>query len=219
MKTTVVGMFKDISGAEKAVRDLEQNGFLRDQISVVAAEKTKTEATLDIGPIEGIGAEGRAGTGAAIGTAAGLLGGILALAIPGVGPFIAAGPFSVALGGAALGAAAGGLVGVLQDRGVSEQEAAYYQEGILRGGVLISVDATGAAADRAREILEKHDPVDVEEASENWRATGWAGEVPSETPIGVIHEKREESGLPQFVKGEINQKRERRVVRTFTTVS
>jgi hypothetical protein len=212
-------LYKDMPAAEKAYRDLEKEGFLRDQISVVAAEKTKNEASVDIGPIEGIGAEGRAGTGAAIGTAAGLLGGILALAIPGIGPAIAAGPFAVALGGAAVGAAAGTLIGVLKDRGVSEEEAAYFHEGILRGGVLISVDATGEAAHRAREILEKHDPIDVEEAAEGWRSSGWTGGRPAEAkPVGVIHEKRPDPDLPEFVKSEVNRKRERRTVRTYTNV-
>jgi hypothetical protein len=220
MNSTLVGLFKNMEDAGKAVRELQEEGFSRDQISVVAADRAKDEATPDIGPIEGIGAEGRAGKGAAIGGAAGFVGGILALAIPGIGPAIAAGPIAIALGGAAVGAAAGGLVGLLKERGVSEEEAEYFHEGIIRGGVLVSVYTTEAKAEEARDILEKHHPVDIDEEAASWRAAGWSASAKHREPepIGVVGTSREEGGMPRFVKQELDRKPERRIVRRYLNV-
>ena len=220
MNSTLVGLFKDMKDAGEAVRELQQEGYSRDQISVVAADRAKDEATPDIGPIVGIGAEGRAGKGAAVGGAAGLIGGILALAIPGIGPAIAAGPLAVALGGAAIGAATGSLIGLLKERGVSEEEAEYFHEGIIRGGVLLSVYTTEDQAENARDILEKHDPVDIDEEAASWCAAGWSASAMNREPepIGVVGISREEDGMPSFVKQELDRKRERRTVRRYLNV-
>jgi hypothetical protein len=220
MNSTLVGLFKNMEDASGTVRELQEKGFPRDQISVVAASPAKDEDTPEIGPIEGIGAEGRPGAGAAIGGAAGFIGGILALAIPGIGPAIAAGPLAVALGGAAAGAATGGLIGLMKERGVSEEEAEYYHEGIIRGGVMVSVYTTEDQADDAREILEKHHPVDIDEEAASWRAAGWSAKATNRNPepIGVVGVDREQGGMPTFVKQELDRKREHRTVRHYLNV-
>lgn len=220
MNATLIGLFKNMDDASQAVRELQEQGFSRDQISVVAASRAKDADTPDIGPIEGIGAEGRPGAGAAIGGAAGFIGGILALAIPGIGPAIAAGPLAMALGGAAAGAATGGLIGLMKERGVSEEEAEYYHEGIIRGGVMVSVYATEEQADDARDILEKHHPVDIDEEAASWRAAGWSASATHREPepIGVVGASREEGGIPKFVKQELDRKREPRTVRRYLNV-
>jgi hypothetical protein len=225
MNSTLIGLFKNMQDAEAAVHELQKEGFSRDQIGMVAADRSKDEATPDIGPIEGIGAEGRPGKGAAIGGAAGFVGGLLALAIPGIGPAIAAGPIAaalggVALGGAAIGAATGGLIGLLKERGVSEEEAEYFHEGIIRGGVLVSVYTTKDQADSAKEILEKHHPVDIDEEAATWRAAGWSASAMHREPepIGVVGVSREEGGMPKFLKQELDRKHERRPVRHYLDV-
>jgi len=111
-----------------------------------------------------------AGTGAVgggiLGGLAGLLVGLGALTIPGIGPVLAAGPLAAALGttlaGAGIGAAAGGLVGALVGIGVPEEEAEYYAEGVRRGGVLVSVHASDATADDATSALRSSGALDVE---------------------------------------------------------
>jgi hypothetical protein len=220
MNATLVGLFKNMEDAGNAVRDLQEKGFSRDQISVVAASRDKDEDTPDIGPIEGIGAEGRPGAGAAIGGAAGFLGGILALAIPGIGPVIAAGPLAIALGGAAAGAATGGLIGLMKERGVSEEEAEYYHEGIIRGGVMVSVYTTEDQAEEAHDILERHHPVDIDEEAASWRAAGWSASATGRQPepIGAVGVSREEAGMPAFVKQELDRKPERRTIRRYLNV-
>jgi len=107
------------------------SGLARDQMSFVA-EDPRGHETPAIGPIEGTGAESEMPQGVAMGSAIGLAAGLVLLVIPGVGPFLAAGPLAAAMGGLTAGAATGGIVGLLRDHGVSEEEAAFYEEGVRR---------------------------------------------------------------------------------------
>jgi hypothetical protein len=102
-----------------------------------------------------------------IGAALGWLAGIGSLAIPGVGPFIAAGPIMAALGGAAVGGATGGLVGALVGLGIPEYEAKLYEGRVRGGNVLVSVHAAdGKQQDRAKEILKNAGAEDISSSSE-----------------------------------------------------
>jgi hypothetical protein len=114
-------------------------------------------------------------TGGAVGGLAGVLLGLGALAIPGLGPVIAAGPLVAGLAGAGVGAAVGGLVGALVNWGVPQEEAELYAESVRRGGILVGLKTDEANADRAVEIMNRYDPIDVERQSEYWRAGGWTG--------------------------------------------
>jgi hypothetical protein len=108
------------------------------------------------------GAATGAAAGGAVGGTLGLLAGIGALAIPGLGPFIAAGPIMAALSGAAAGAAAGGLTGALVGLGVPEYEAKQYESKVKGGNILISVHADGSAQRaRAKEIFDHNHAEDV----------------------------------------------------------
>ena len=117
-----------------------------------------------------------AGTGASIGTiiggGAGLLAGIGALAIPGVGPVIAAGWLVATLTGAGAGAAAGGLLGSLAGAGVSDDHAHVYAEGVRRGSTLVTVRADDARASEAESIMARYTPVDVTQRGADYRSTG-----------------------------------------------
>jgi len=114
-------------------------------------------------------------TGGVVGGAAGLAASLIGLAIPGIGPIIAAGPIVAALSGAGVGAVAGGLIGGLTDMGVSKDDAEYYAESVRRGGALVTVRADDARAGRAADIMRDHDAVDIERRADQWRERGWTG--------------------------------------------
>ena len=143
--------------AVKAVTALEAAGVPHDDISIVSGDKDRVVSTTTPGDTVDNTATG-AGTGASIGTVlgggAGLLAGIGALAIPGVGPIVAAGWLIAAITGAGVGAAAGGLVGSLTGAGVSEADATSYAEHVGRGGTLVTVRASDTMAAEAEYILE-----------------------------------------------------------------
>ena len=121
------------------------------------------------------GAATGAVTGGVVGGAAGLAASLIGLAIPGIGPIIAAGPIVAALSGAGVGAVAGGLIGSLTDMGVSKDDAEYYAESVRRGGALVTVRADDARAERAADIMRDHDAVDIERRADQWRERGWTG--------------------------------------------
>jgi uncharacterized protein (TIGR02271 family) len=177
---TVVGLFDDLETAHRAAEKLEAAGIARTDISVIAGNETGqyTDYASGVGEV-GKGVAGGAGTGAAIGGGLGLLAGLSALAIPGFGPIIAAGPIAAALTGAGIGAATGGLIGGLTHVGISEDDAHYYAEGVKRGGALVTVKTTDAMADKASDILDDAGAHDVDEKSRDWATTGWAPPVAS----------------------------------------
>jgi hypothetical protein len=121
------------------------------------------------------GAATGAVTGGVVGGAAGLAASLMGLAIPGIGPIIAAGPIVATLSGAGVGAVAGGLIGGLTDMGVSKTDAEYYAESVRRGGALVTVRADDTRAERAAEIMREHGAIDIERRAEQWRQRGWTG--------------------------------------------
>lgn len=155
----VSAVFDNQTEAERAVSQLRNAGVQDSSISVIAQRGEGEKATTTDGAGEEV-AKDVIGT-AALGAGAGTLLGIAALAIPGVGPLVAAGAIAssaipgAALTGAAIGAAAGGVTGLLKDHGVSDDDAGYYEERINQGGVFVSVDASEGSLDRqsAEDIL------------------------------------------------------------------
>ncbi|MGG5822647.1 hypothetical protein [Falsiroseomonas sp. HW251] len=188
---TIARLFDDSSTAQAAVNELEGAGFARDDISYVAGQGTSANDTTRTTTTRGdTGADTGAGTGATLGTVlgggAGLLAGLGALAIPGIGPIVAAGWLVATLTGAGVGAAAGGLLGGLAGAGFGEEDAATYSEGIRRGGHLVVVrvaDDTRAA--EAERILDRHGPVDMDRRTSEWRDAGWTGPGAGTTATGT----------------------------------
>jgi hypothetical protein len=119
-----------------------------------------------------------AGPGAAIGATAGGIVGILTglglMAIPGVGPLVAAGWLATTLAGAGVGAGIGGMVGALVNAGVDREEAEVYQEGVRRGGTLVSVKADDADVPRVEEIMHTRPSRDWRAYGDEYRASGWS---------------------------------------------
>ena len=166
-KTSVFCIAKSHSQAEQIVERLQSSGFSSSEISILLPD---TEGKHDIGHVKATkapeGATTGAATGGVTGGVLGLLAGIGALAIPGVGPFIAAGPIMAALSGAAIGATTGGIVGGLIGMGIPEIEAKRYEDKLKSGNYLIAVHAhDGDQEDRAKEIFKSAGADDITSSS------------------------------------------------------
>jgi uncharacterized membrane protein len=175
MATNVVGLFDDRDAAQAVVQDLMNEGFSRESISVVATDpagKFQKSSVTEDGNLAGEGAVSGATSGALVGGIFGLLVGVGALAFPAIG-LVAAGPLSGLLTGAAIGGLSGGVIGGLIGLGIPEEHAHTYAEGIRRGGVLVTVQADDARADRAADIMERDGAVDIEERSAAYRSQGF----------------------------------------------
>lgn len=168
---TIARLFDDHATAEAAVRDLESAGFSDSDISLVRRQGDTAGTGKDTDTSgAGIGAT----IGGVVGGGAGLLAGLGLMAIPGLGPVVAAGWLVAALAGAGAGAAAGGLLGALTDAGVTEEEAHVYAEGVRRGGSLVTVRvADEARATQAEQLLSRHQSVNIAERGAQYRSTGW----------------------------------------------
>lgn len=159
-QTLVSAVFDNHSEADRAVSQLRSAGLDDSAVSIIAQHEGKNTTTDGAGEDAATDVIGKTALGAGVGTVLGLA----ALAIPGVGPLVAAGAIAsvavpgAALTGAAIGAAAGGLAGLLTDHGVGEDDAAYYEGRINDGGVFVSVDTSIASltSDQASEILHRN---------------------------------------------------------------
>jgi hypothetical protein len=166
MTKTVIGLISKPSEAEKAIDELLDSGFDRKRIGVVSSELLSEASAAMRGATSGM----------AIGGAAGLLLAAAAIAIPGIGPALVAGPAAALFASTMVGALAGGLIGGLTTRGVPEDEAHFYAEGLRRGGTLITVNAENEErAARAVEIMKRHGAVDIAERAAEWKKQGWSG--------------------------------------------
>jgi hypothetical protein len=171
-------MYESLSIARHVVDDLVRAGFGRENISLVAADSERAYSPY----VDRAGdsvirevsdgsevAEG-AGIGALIGGLGGLLVGLGALAIPGIGPVIAAGPIVAAITGAGLGAVTGGMVGALIDLGIPDTQAQLYAEGVRRGYNMVAVHTPESRADQARLIMDRAGLVNLEQHASEWRS-------------------------------------------------
>ncbi len=175
-KTAVFGIYPTSRQAEQAVGRLVAAGFANDDISVLLSDNNSTkEFAHEKSTKAPEGTACGATTGGVIGGTLGLLAGIGVLTIPGVGPFIAAGPIMGALAGLGAGGAVGGLLGALVGMGIPEYEAKRYEGRIKEGGVLLSVHCdTSEQMDRAKELLKQTGARDIAshgEASADYPAT------------------------------------------------
>jgi hypothetical protein len=164
----VFGIVPTQGHAERIASDLKAAGFTANDISVLLPDKN---ATRDFAHEKNTkapeGAAAGAGTGGLLGGGLGWLVGIGSLAIPGLGPFIAAGPILAALSGAAVGAAVGGLTGALVGMGIPELEAKQYESKIREGNILVSVHTDdGTERNRASEILKRGGAHDISSSGE-----------------------------------------------------
>ena len=168
MAKAVFGLVDTESQAERIVDNLKVAGFRNNDISVLFPDKGGTrDFAHEKATKAPEGAAAGAGTGTVVGGVLGWLVGIGSLAIPGVGPFIAAGPIMAALAGAGVGAAVGGLSGALIGLGIPEYEAKQYEGKIREGNILISVHSEDRdEVKRAKEIFERAGAHDISSTGE-----------------------------------------------------
>jgi hypothetical protein len=197
MTVTISRLYDTYADAQKAVTGLEAAGVPHSDISIVANNSDNWYSGGKKVDRDGDGVDDRAeaagkgaGVGAGLGGAAGLLAGLGLLAIPGLGPVVAAGWLAATAVGAAAGAATGGIVGALTEAGVSKEEAPLYAEGVRRGGTLVS--ARVADNDRARlESVMNQSSVNLRDRSTAWQKSGWKTFDPASQPYGADEVRKE----------------------------
>lgn len=167
---TVSRVYDTYEQAKSAVRQLEADGVPSADISMVA-NRHVSAAYDDV--TEASSTATGAGVGGAIGGGAGLLAGLGLLAIPGLGPVVAAGWLAATAVGAAAGATAGGVVGALIDAGEPEERAHVYSESIRRGGTLVTARVRDDLADRAQATLDRFKPIDPVARRGEYLKGGW----------------------------------------------
>jgi hypothetical protein len=200
MTTTISRLYNSNAEARAAVRDLEAAGVKHGDISILASnadnwynEKTKSfpDRDLDGKDDRAEGAATGGGVGAALGGTAGLLAGLGIMAIPGVGPVVAAGWLVATLTGAIAGGATGSLIGALsQQAGVSKEDAEIYAEGLRRGGAVVSARVDDANAARLQGVMDRS-AVKISDRAAAYRKTGWSSYSPTAKPYTVDEVTRE----------------------------
>jgi hypothetical protein len=169
MAKAIAAFFPTRSEGEAARAALLERGFTEEQVSFLTNRPGQHDVTA-VGPKFKTGAQSEAATDAWIGGAIGLAAGMIAVVLPGLGALIAAGPIAGAIGGLSAGAAAGGIVGFLRDQEIPAEEAAFYEEGIRRGGALVTVQGVSEdEATVAHDILEQNGAADIEQLAGEWR--------------------------------------------------
>jgi hypothetical protein len=164
MTQTLTRSYDSYETARSVVEALEAEGVSSADISIVGRHATVDDSNAGEG----------AGIGAALGGAAGLLAGIGLIAIPGIGPVVAAGWLASTAAGAAAGGAAGGIVGALTSAGHSEEDANYYAETVRRGGSVVSVRVADEQVPAVEAVLDGATPIDRDARLAEYRAAGWS---------------------------------------------
>jgi hypothetical protein len=185
MEKTIVALLDSREQAVKAVDELTKRGFHPEDVSIITGSPEQAKILDD------------AAKGMLLGSVAGFLLGAATLMIPGLGLMLVAGPIGPLLAGTALGAAAGGVIGALKSKGIPEEDAQFYAEGLRRGVTLLVVRAKNEPmAAVAEEVMKKYGAVDIRERREQWKREGWNGrfEAKDKAPI-TPQEQREEPEL------------------------
>jgi hypothetical protein len=197
MTTTISRLYDNYSDAERAVTRLEAAGVPHSDISIVANNSEswyrpggKVDRDRDGVDDRAEGAGKGASIGAGLGGAAGLLAGLGLLAIPGLGPVVAAGWLASTAVGAAAGAATGGIIGALTEAGISKEDASRYAEGIRRGGTLVSARVSEQDRSRLDAVLHESS-VNLQERSAAWQKSGWTGFDAASPPLAADDIRRE----------------------------
>lgn len=202
MSKTITRLFDNYSDAKSAVHDLESLGIRHDDLSIVASNTDGAHG--DHGGHghhgDGVNEDGDVSrgtsTGAMLGGVGGLLAGLGLLAIPGLGPIVAAGWLASTAAGAGIGAlggaATGSIVGALKEAGHTDEEAHVYSEGVRRGGTLVSAKVPDDMVSQAEAVLQRHNSTDAAMRGSAYRQSGWTGfdeNAPAYTRDEVLAER------------------------------
>lgn len=183
---TLSALYSTYDEAKRVMDELNNAGFSREDVSIIANDVSgKYSGTVEVRKEEAVtGGEG-AGFGATIGSIVGVGFGLGALAIPGIGAVIAAGPLLAALGvvGGIAGGATGGLVGALvKTNKITEEDAAIFAEGVRRGNALVIVSSRDEDVVKAQDIMGRESALNIRQLAENWRSSGWNSFDDKSTP-------------------------------------
>jgi hypothetical protein len=202
MTITITRLYDDHASAERAVRDLEAAGVPHRDISILSnnsdnwykGSRTTTGGRVDRDH-DGIddraeGAGAGAGIGVSVGGAAGLLAGLGLLAIPGLGPVVAAGWLASTALGAVAGGTTGGIIGALSQAGVKDEDAQLYAEGLRRGGSLVSARIPDGDRSRYEAVLNRS-AVNLAERGAAYRKAGWNRFDPEAPPLPADQIRKE----------------------------
>jgi hypothetical protein len=170
MTRTVSRLFATYGQARAATEALESAGFTSSEVSLLSRYRDDDTLADDTGS----GAAAGATAGAVIGGGTGLLAALGIIAIPGIGPLVAAGVLASTLAGAASGGVVGGIVGALVNSGVGKEDAHVYAEGVRRGDSLVTVQADEPRAAQAEGILDAYTPIDMRRRRQDFEAEGWS---------------------------------------------
>lgn len=207
---TISRLYDGYDSAARAVSDLERAGIAHNDISIIASNgegsfdrdlnerpnerpSVRVDRDLDGTDDRVEGAATGAGIGAAVGGTAGLLAGLGMLAIPGLGPVVAAGWLASMAVVAVAGGATGGIIGALTQGGVPEEEANLYAEGLRRGGTLVTARVEDVDASRVTAIMDRS-ATDINQRATLWQRDGWTRFDPS-APAFTADEIRREREL------------------------
>jgi hypothetical protein len=204
MTVTISRIYNNYTDAKAAINNLETAGVKHGDISVIASNAdgwykgnstkpgTFPDRNLNNKDDRAEAAGAGASLGAVAGGAAGVLAGLGLMAIPGVGPIVAAGWLASTLAGAAAGGAAGGVIGALTQAGVGKDEADLYAEGLRRGGAVVSARVADADATRLRAVMDRS-AIQVTDRAAAYRKSGWKTFDPNATPYTADQVRQERS--------------------------
>lgn len=183
--TTISRLYDSNAHAQSVVGDVKALGIPAGEISMIA---NRNAVGVDV---ESSGAAIGATVGAAVGGGAGLLAGLGIMAIPGVGPVVAAGWLAATLAGVVAGTASGGLIGALTDIGHTKDDAELYAEGLRRGGTLVTVRTNSHRDAEIAAVMDKSNPVDTTARRSEYRNGGWKGYDQNAVPHSVTDAERD----------------------------
>jgi hypothetical protein len=173
---TVAGVFPSMSDVERAIRDLERMGVPTESISVIAGnDANRHKEYLDKAKRAGQTAGAAAASGASFGGGVGIMATLVALSVPGVGPFVAGGALAIVAAGLGVGAAGGGLISAFNAMAIPHEEAPLYEEAVRRGALMLVAQVDDSIEEKVVERMNEHGARDLQDEADTWRAEGWSG--------------------------------------------
>ncbi len=197
---TVAGIFPSMLQAHNVLRELEGIGIPEDALSIVAGnESDRHKEYLEKAKKASESTTAAAASGASFGGGMGIVVSLVALAIPGVGPFIAGGAMATVLAGLGIGAASGGLISAFHHMGISHEEAPLYEEAVRRGAIMLIAKVDDAVEPQVADLMRRGGARDLREEADTWRESGWKGPHTDPHPY-VADDTIRAHEMPEIVK-------------------
>jgi uncharacterized membrane protein len=173
---TVAGIFPTMLEAHNVMRELEGIGIPENALSIVAGnESDRHKEYLEKAQKASESTTAAAASGASFGGGMGIVATLVALSIPGVGPFIAAGAMATVLAGLGIGAVSGGLIAAFHHMGISHEEAPLYEEAVRRGSIMLIAKVDDTAEPQVTDLMRRGGARDLRQEADTWRESGWKG--------------------------------------------